>query len=178
MSCKRLSGLNPVLPARSKRSMAFFTALKNAGAAIGYLPFSRVNGSPSTRKVRRLDSAATPILGACDLYFSLMKRSNTQSGSIRCASTSTILNPSFICVSSQYGFPSVCRLIWNNERLGSLARAQQLERLDAVRDIISMRHHRAQVNRSRTDQRDRAPPGLGRAHPRVDGFDAVEEERA
>ena len=95
-------GVAELAPERSKRSMAFFTAFRKPGAAIGYLPFSRVNGSPSTKKVRRPDSAAMPILGACDLYFSSMNFSNTHSGSIRCASTSTILNPSFICLSSQY----------------------------------------------------------------------------
>ena len=64
MSCRRLCGLKPVVLARLKRSIALATVLKNAGAAIGYLPFSRVNGSPSTRKVRRPDAGAIPIFGA------------------------------------------------------------------------------------------------------------------
>jgi hypothetical protein len=70
-----VSGLNPSLAARSKRFIALRTALRNPGAAIGYLPFSRVNGSPSTRKVRRPDSDAIPILGAADLYLSSIYRS-------------------------------------------------------------------------------------------------------
>ena len=53
------AGLRGALEALHRLS----TASRNPGAAIGYLPFSRVNGSPSTRKVRRPDSAAIPIFG-------------------------------------------------------------------------------------------------------------------
>src|SRR5579863_4544893 len=96
MSHNLLSGEKPVFAARSKRFIARRTDSRNAGAAIGYLPFSRVNDSPSTINVRRPESFATPILGASDLYFESIKRSKTSLGSIMCVSVSTILKPFFI----------------------------------------------------------------------------------
>ena len=91
-------GAEAVLLARSKRSIALATALKNAGAAIGYLPFSRVNGSPSTRKVRRPDSARDAHLRRRDLVALLDILLQHPVGFHHVASTSTILYPSFIVV--------------------------------------------------------------------------------
>src|ERR1700738_3593299 len=66
----------------------------------------------------------------------------------------------------------------HDQRLDALTRLQQLERLQAVIQIIAMRDHRLKIDRAAGHRRDCAPPGLGRAHARGDDTDAVEKQRA
>src|SRR6185437_1121242 len=106
-------------------------------------------------------------------------------------STSTILYPSFIAGSPRFSSVTLSHAhdgseshsgeissLRHNQRLETLARLQQFERLQSVIQIIAMRHYRFKIDRAARHGRDCAPPGLGRAHARRDDADAVKEERA
>src|ERR1700736_6514094 len=106
-------------------------------------------------------------------------------------STSTILYPSLITrylTVLKYNFKPCTRPLSkrpqallsprHDQRLDALARLQQLERFQAVIQIIAMRDHRLKIDRAASHRRDCSPPGLGRAHARGNDTDAVEKQRA